>query len=108
MEKGIVMEIKLKKTTNDTLLVKGIGKIDIDSAIQYGTKISDAVDDNDITNLILDFSEITYVSSMGLRIILEMHQKMKKIGSMQIINVDEQILNIFKMTGFNKFLNILK
>ncbi len=100
------MEIKLKKIENDTLEVAAIGKIDIDTAVEYGTKITDAIEDNEIRNLILDFSEITYISSMGLRIILELHQKMSNSGSMKIKNVDPQVLNILTMTGFTKFLNI--
>ena len=75
------MEIKLRKQDEDTLEVVASGKIDIDSAVEYGTKISDAVEDNEIKNVILDFAQITYISSMGL--------------------------NIFKMTGFSKFLNIV-
>ena len=101
------MDIKLRKTEDNTLVVSAIGKIDIDTAVEYGTKITDAIDDNDIKNVVLDFSQITYISSMGLRIILELHQKMNSAGSLKIINVDEQVLNIFKMTGFTKFLNIV-
>ncbi|MBR2069385.1 MAG: STAS domain-containing protein [Candidatus Gastranaerophilales bacterium] len=101
------MEIKLRKQDEDTLEVVASGKIDIDSAVEYGTKISDAVEDNEIKNVILDFAQITYISSMGLRVILELHQKMSNLGTMKIKNASEQILNIFKMTGFSKFLNIV-
>ena len=101
------MDIKFKKTEDGTLEVLASGKIDIDTAVEYGTKITDKVEDNEIKNLILDFSQITYISSMGLRIILELHQKMSNSGSMKIKNVDPQVLNIFKMTGFTKFLNIV-
>ena len=101
------MDINLKTSEDNTLTVSASGKIDIDTAVEYGTKITDAIDDNDIKNLILDFSDITYISSMGLRIVLELYQKMSKIGSLKIENVDEQVLNVFKMTGFTKFLNIV-
>ena len=70
------MDIKFKKTQDNALEVLASGKIDLDTAVEYGTKITDKVDDDDITNLVLDFSGITYISSMGLRIILELHQKM--------------------------------
>ena len=100
------MDIKIKKFSPEGLEVSASGKIDIETAVEYGTKITDAVEDNDIKELVLDFSNITYISSIGLRVILELHQKMKTLGSMTLKNVDEQVLNIFKMTGFNKFLNI--
>lgn len=101
------MDIKFKKDINDMLTVKATGKIDIETAVEYGTKISDAIDDEGIKYLALDFSEITYISSMGLRVILELHQKMSNLGSMKLINVSNEVLNIFKMTGFSKFLNIV-
>ncbi len=101
------MDIKFKRFEPDGLEAIAEGKIDIDTAVDYGTKITDEVDDNSIKNLVLDFSQITYISSMGLRVILELHQKMGALGSMKIKNVDEQVLSILKMTGFTKFLNIV-
>lgn len=97
------MEIFLKKM-NDGLYVKAAGKLDIDSAAEYGTRIKDSLDD--IKDLVLDFSDITYVASIGLRVLLELYQQMSKQGSIKLINVQEPVLNVLKMTGFNKFLSI--
>ena len=97
------MEISLKRM-NDMLYVKASGKLDIDSAAEYGTRIKDALDD--IKDLVLDFSDITYVASIGLRVLLELYQQMSKQGSIKLTNVQEPVLNVLKMTGFNKFLSI--
>ena len=89
------------------LNIKASGKIDIETAVEYGTTVKDLLDD--IEELVLDFSEITYVSSIGLRVILELHQQMvSQEGQMRLINVQEPVAHIFKMTGFDKFLNIVK
>ena len=53
-----------------------------------------------------DFAGITYIASIGLRVLLEFYQQMSKQGSMKLINVQEPVLNVLKMTGFNKFLSI--
>lgn len=98
------MEISLKKTIDGGLYVKASGKLDIDNSAEFGTKIKDALDD--VNDLILDFSEITYVASIGLRVLLELYQQMSKQGSIKIINVQEPVMNVLKMTGFNKFLSI--
>lgn len=98
------MEITLRKMNETSLYVKAVGKLDIDTAAEYGTKVMDALDD--MNELVLDFSEISYIASIGLRVILELYQKMSKNGSMKIINVQESVLNVLKMTGFNKFLSI--
>jgi anti-sigma B factor antagonist len=98
------MEINLKKINENGLYVKASEKLDIDSAADYGTKIKDALDD--MNELVLDFAEITYVASIGLRVLLELYQQMSKQGSIKLINVQEPVQNVLKMTGFNKFLSI--
>jgi len=98
------MEIILKKINEGGLYVKAIGKLDIDNSAEYGMKVKDAIDD--VNELVLDFAEITYIASIGLRILLELYQQMSKQGSIKLINVQEPVLNILKMTGFDKFLSI--
>ncbi len=98
------MEIVLKKINDEALYVKASGKLDIDSSAEYGTKIKDAIDD--VKDLTLDFAEITYVASIGLRVLLELYQQMSKQGSMKLVNVQDPVMNVLKMTGFDKFLSI--
>lgn len=101
------MEILINKDLNGSLKAKGIGKLDIDSSAEYGMKIKDVLeDDYSIKELVLDFSEITYVASIGLRVLLELFQYMDARGTIRVTNVQEQVLNVLKMTGFDKFLNI--
>ena len=57
-------------------------------------------------NLILDFENLEYISSVGLRIILKLQKMMNKIGTMKLIHVSEAILEIFEVTGFVDFLDI--
>ncbi len=98
------MEITLKKFNEKGLLVKATGKLDIDSSAEFGTKIKDALDD--IDELVLDFGGISYVASIGLRVLLELYQQMSKQGSIKLTNVQEPVMNVLKMTGFTKFLSI--
>ena len=98
------MEIILKKISETGLYVKASGKLDIDSSAEFGMKVKDSLDD--INELVLDFSDITYIASIGLRVLLELYQQMSKQGSIRLTNVQEPVLNVLKMTGFNKFLSI--
>ena len=98
------MEISIKKISETGLYVKASGRLDIDNSAEYGMKIKDSLDD--ISELTLDFSDITYIASIGLRILLELYQQMSKQGSIKITNVQEPVLNVLKMTGFDKFLSI--
>ena len=101
------MEISIKHTGIFTLTVKAIGRLDLDSAVEYGQAIMDALDDSEeeIKELVLDFSEITFISSYGLKVILEMYKKMKEAGgTLKIKGVSEEIKKSFNLVGFNKFL----
>ena len=94
-----------KKNVGSSLIVKIDGKIDTISAPELGMEINDSIDD--ITKLVLDFGGVTYISSIGLRVLLELHKKMKEQGVMELTNVTEDVMKIFKMTGFNNILTII-
>ena len=90
------------------LLAKGYGRLDLESAMEYGTTIKDAIEDADetITELVLDFSDITFIASYGLKVVLELYKLMQGQGKMKVTNVSQQILKAFKLVGFDKFLEI--
>ena len=101
------MDIKLKRTGLDSLYVNAIGRLDLDNAVEYGSKIKDFIEDSDevITEVTLDFLEITFLSSFGLKVILELYkQLLAQNGVLKLKNVSEQLKNSFKMVGFDKFL----
>ena len=99
------MDINFKSFGIAGLYVKASGRLDLDGAVEYGTSIKDAIDD--ISELVLDFSEITFISSFGLKVLLELYKQMKTQGTMKVVNVPDTILNSFKMVGFDKFLIVL-
>lgn len=102
------MDVSVKKDYENNLYVKASGKLDIDSSAEYGMAVNDAIDDSDnIKALILDFSEITYIASIGLRILLEIYQKLNKTCEVRIVKAQPQVLDVIKMTGFDKFLKII-
>ena len=101
------MDIVLKRVGINGLYVTTSGRLDLDNAVEYGTKIKDYIEDSDevITDVTLDFAEITFISSFGLKIILELYKQLKaQNGLLKLKNVSEQIKSSFKMVGFDKFL----
>ena len=70
-------------------------------------EIKEHLNNKYVKELVLDFSKITYVASIGLRAILELHKIMQeKNCPLKLKNVNKDILQIFKTTGFDKFLTI--
>ncbi len=59
-----------------------------------------------MTELIMDLKDIAYVSSAGLRVLLSAQKVMNRQGSMVIRNANEDVMEIFDVTGFVDILNI--
>lgn len=56
-------------------------------------------------HLVVDCSELEYISSSGLRIMLTLN---KKHSDMELTNVNAEVYNVFEMTGFTRILKIKK
>ena len=101
------MDVTLKRIGFDELYVSAEGRLDLDNAVEYGTKIKDYIEDSDetITKVTLDFSQIIFISSFGLKVILELYKLLKNgNGELRLKSVSEQLMNSFRMVGFDKFL----
>lgn len=89
---------------NTTMTVALEGRLDTTTAPELEAALQ-AVDGS-ITELILDFAGLAYVSSAGLRVLLTTQKKMNKQGKMIIKNVCDDIKEIFEITGFLDILTI--
>jgi anti-anti-sigma factor len=92
-----------KILTGTTAEFKIEGWLDTRTAPQLGEELEEL--DEAVCSLIFDMSKLEYISSAGLRQIVAAHKKMK--GNLTIKNVSEEIMDVFKMTGFDKHLNIV-
>ena len=92
-----------KTLENKKAILSVEGWLDTNSAPELGSEIEAL---SDIESLILDFDKLEYISSAGLRILLSTQKIMNKQGSMVIKNVNEDVMDIFNITGFVDFLTI--
>lgn len=59
------------------------------------------------TNLTLNMKDLQYVSSAGLRSIRNLYMKLtRKGGKLMVTNVNENVMEVFEMTGLAGLLNI--
>ena len=98
------MNLEKKKFASGEMIIKPIGKIDVTNAIEFEKEVHAEIDN--ITYLTLDLSEVNYISSMGLRAFLSFQKKLNSKDKMIITNVKPEVLEIFKMVGFDRVLNI--
>lgn len=59
-----------------------------------------------LKKLVLDFTNLEYISSAGLRVLLMAQKTMSKQGEMIILNVNETVMEVFEITGFADMLTI--
>ena len=61
------------------------------------------------TLILMDFEEVHYLSSAGMRLLLSFTKKLKSNeGSLVIFSVGNEIMEIIKMAGFERILQICK
>lgn len=93
----------IKQEKKLTLALKG--RLDTTTAPELEEALKDGLEN--ITELSMDFQELEYLSSAGLRVLLGASKAMKKKdGAMIICNVNEDIMEVFTITGFTEILTI--
>ncbi|MDO5581464.1 MAG: STAS domain-containing protein [Planctomycetia bacterium] len=100
------MEIK-EQRDGDSLTIWISGRLDTNTAPEAETRINNALEG--IKHLMLDLADLEYVSSAGLRTILCLHKTMEKRekGGLKIAHLKDEVKEIFEITGFTVFLNIV-
>ena len=97
------MTIEIKKSAKETI-IEIVGRLDTITAPTLDKTISEQLADT--KNLVLDVKAMEYISSAGLRVLLGAQKKMQKIGSMKVVNVCPEVMEVFEMTGFADILVI--
>ncbi|HCK87463.1 MAG TPA: anti-sigma factor antagonist [Erysipelotrichaceae bacterium] len=97
------MEI-VKNRSGNALTVKVSGRIDSVTSAELEDSLQGELDD--VTDLTFDFSELEYISSAGLRILLFSQRRMNKQGKMKVTGINDTVREIFEVTGFLGILTI--
>ena len=82
------------------------GRLDSTTAPELQSVIKESVDG--IEELTIDMTDLEYVSSAGLRVLISAHKAMRSKGGMTVTNVNEIVMEVFEITGFAEILNIQK
>jgi anti-sigma B factor antagonist len=97
--------LNISKESNATSLVVTLeGRLDTTTAPDLEKELKDSLDD--VTELIMDFEKLEYISSAGLRVLLSAQKIMSRQGEMKLIHVSNTIMEIFEVTGFVDILTI--
>lgn len=93
-----------KQREADALTVQIAGRLDTTTAPELERALHDELPE--ATALSLDMTELEYISSAGLRVLLSTQKIMNRQGTMKLTGVNETIMEIFEITGFCDILTI--
>ena len=99
------MEI-VSKTEGNKVPLEITGWLDTQTSPQLGDELSKL--DDSVTSLVFDFAKLEYISSAGLRQVISAYKKMAGKDGFKIINVSDEVFDVFRLTGFDQKIQIEK
>ncbi|MCR5735556.1 MAG: STAS domain-containing protein [Lachnospiraceae bacterium] len=95
----------INKEKNGTSMTVALeGRLDTTTAPELESELRESLDG--IEELVFDLKSLDYISSAGLRVLLSTQKIMNKQGSMKVTGANEDIMEIFEVTGFSDILTI--
>ena len=93
-----------KKMNGTSLEIALEGRLDTMTAPELEKELNASLDA--ANTLTLDLTNMEYISSAGLRVLLTAHKALSAKGGMKIVNVNEIVREVLDVTGFSDILTI--
>ena len=93
-----------KKMNNESATLIVSGRLDTQTAPELEAELDAVL--SGLKELTFDMTNLEYVSSAGLRVILKAQKAMNAQGSMKLTGVNDSIMEVFDITGFLDILTI--
>ena len=93
-----------KKINGEALTLIVSGRLDTQTAPELEKELDAVL--SGLKELTFDMTNLEYVSSAGLRVILKAQKAMNAQGSMKLTGVNDSIMEVFDITGFLDILTI--
>lgn len=103
------MEIRVHRSEQheDVHILEIEGRIDTKTASDVENELN-TLQENNAVKIVVDFSEVNYISSGGLRVFLTaLKWARSSNGDVKLVNLEKNVEKIFKLAGFTKIFNIL-
>lgn len=95
------------RSDKDRLYVKIDGELDLSVSGSFRSELDQNLDINQARHLILDFSNVGFIDSSGLGVILGRYKRLAEIGgTVQICDVNDQIRKILELSGLSRIMEI--
>ena len=99
------MNINIEQSKEE-ILVRIIGELDTVATTEQADELQQVLDLADKA-IVVDCTELEYISSAGLRFFMQLKRESEaKGGSIRISNLNEDVADIFRMSGFRNIFEI--
>ena len=91
----------------DSLVVTLDGRIDANSAKELEQQCLNWIDGGE-HKMVMDFSQVNFISSAGLRVILLVAKKLEQVkGKVKLCGLNTTLKDVFEISGFSKLFEIV-
>ena len=97
--------LKIQKTVENEKTIFALdGRLDSTSAFELENQVKSSI--GGVKTLVFDLKDLAYISSAGLRVLLSAQKTMNGQGEMLVVNVQDDVMEIFELTGYSDILDI--
>ncbi len=97
----------IEKRLNEIIIFKLNGNLNSNTSPEIEDKIFEAIK-NESKNMILDFEDLDYISSAGLRVIMKATKNLKQSEGMSVLcSMQDYVKEVFEIAGFDAYLPIV-
>ncbi|MDR2119105.1 MAG: STAS domain-containing protein [Tannerellaceae bacterium] len=98
--------MKITVENGQEMVISLAGQLDTLTAVEFEKEVRKALQ-HEQKHLVLNGKDLTYISSAGLRLLLTLQKGMRnKGGTLRLIHIRQEIMEIFHITGFSSILTI--
>jgi len=86
-------------------VVRLSGNLDTNSSTLTQDALNELIDAGS-SKLLVNFKEVDFVSSAGLRVLLSVAKRLGSTGTLRVSNLNETVNDVFEISGFSTILNV--
>jgi anti-anti-sigma factor len=99
------MEVRLEEKGSFTV-INPIGSLDFNNSTDFEKRVMSVIEAGKL-NIVIDFAQLNFISSAGLRVLLMTAKKLKSSGGkLGLSSLNEQISEVLTISGFTAIFSI--
>ena len=95
-----------KKVVGDVAVLEIVGRLDSDGTKNLEDAVLEVISSG-VSRMLMDFGQVDYINSSGLRVLLMALQQLKKNGGrLHLCDIKDYMNEVFEISGYNEIFPI--